>query len=466
MKRYIIKTFGCQMNSSDSERVAGLLERMGFSPAQDGASADLIVINTCSVRQKSEDKAVGYIANRKKQSPTTIIAVTGCMVRQTGDKDTSSDELLRLGTIDIVFRIEDAARLPKLLERHFPKETFDNPEDFFGVGTLENYFRIVPKVENTVQAFVPIMQGCDKFCTYCIVPYTRGREISRDMEEIVEECAYLVAGGAKEITLLGQNVNSYTHQGEKVFPGLLRRIDRLHEQGLSRVRFTSPHPQDMTPECIETLAAMRTACPYIHLPAQHGSDRMLRAMNRNYTVEQYETIVRQIRTAIPTCAISTDIIVGFPGETEEDVQQLLDFARRMAFDFSFTAIFSPRRNTPAARMKADFIDAEEKKKRFHRFDGVIKESAFANRRRCIGTSQEVLVENVEELPEGGFRCTGRSREFYEVQFESTRPMRGREVMVDITEQVDYLLLGNMQQEETPAPSARARTMKVVGQGSA
>ncbi len=444
MKTYQIRTFGCQMNHSDSERVAKVLEQSGFRRSHEKA-ADLLIVNTCSVRQKSEDKAYGFMVNEKKAHPQMKIAVTGCMVRQTGDKQSSKDDLLQYDPIDLVFRIEDTARVPKLLEAHFPDHDFSPFAETFGNGSVENYFNIVPKVENKAQVFVPIMQGCDKFCTYCIVPYTRGREISRPLGEVLKECEAHVEAGAVEITLLGQNVNSYKDgiEGSKCFAELLLAIDRLHEKGLSRLRFTSAHPQDFTQDVIESLATMKTSCPYIHLPVQHGSNQTLRAMNRNYTIEKYKDIIAQIRTAMPDTTLATDIIVGFPGETEADFKALCDFAREMRFDFSYTAIFSPRRHTPAARMEKDFIAMEEKKKRFHAFDAIIKETAFARRAEFLGERLEVLVEKSEPAGNGLYKNVGRSREFFEVWFLAGRPLKGKAVQVQIEHQKGYVLHGEL-----------------------
>lgn len=449
MKTYTIKTFGCQMNYSDSERVASILEQSGFVQSIT-ESADFLVVNTCSVRQKSEDKAYGFIVNQKKQNPSMLIGVTGCMVRQTGDRTTSSDNLLQYDPIDLVFRIEDTARLPKMLEHLFPDHDFSGFQQVFGSGSLENYFHIVPKIENAAQVFVPIMQGCDKFCTYCIVPYTRGREISRPMEDVYTECQHLVEQGAKEITLLGQNVNSYTDKGKKCFADLLWRIDSLYEKGLRRLRFTSAHPQDFTSDVIDALAQMKTACPYVHLPVQHGSDRILRLMNRNYSIEKYKDIITEIRKKIPNATIATDIIVGFPGETESDFQELLDFAREMKFDFSYTAIFSPRKNTPADRMKKDFISTEEKKQRFHIFDTIIKETSFENREKSIGQTLEVLVEKSEKNKNGLYTNSGRSREFFEVYFESGRSLAGKQVDVQIQSRSGYILNGILAEGQKPS----------------
>ncbi|MCF7830803.1 tRNA (N6-isopentenyl adenosine(37)-C2)-methylthiotransferase MiaB [Candidatus Gracilibacteria bacterium] len=440
MSTYQIQTFGCQMNYSDSERVAAVLELCGFE-STDNKGVDLLVVNTCSVRQKSEDKAYGFMVQYKKDHPEVIIAVTGCMVRQTGNKSNSQDKLLQYDPIGLVFRIEDTARLPKLLEDHFPALDLTNFVSNFGQGSVENYFQINPRVANKSQALVPIMQGCDKFCSYCIVPFTRGREISRPSEDIIKECKKHVNNGALEITLLGQNVNSYTEDGKKCFPKLLKEIDKLKELGLSRLRFVSHHPQDFTDEMIDTLSSMKTNCPYVHLPVQHGSNRVLKKMNRNYTIEEYEKKIEQIRKKIPGCAIATDIIVGFPGERDEDFQELCDFAKRMKFDFSYTAIFSPRRGTRAAEMKDEFVPLDIKKKRFHVFDEIIKETSFDNREKSIGKILEVLVETSKKLPNRKFRNSGRTREYFETWFDSKKDLLGKEVKVKVTGRNGYVLEG-------------------------
>ncbi len=447
-KTYTIRTFGCQMNYSDSERVAAQLEQCGFIKTPDPGVSDLLIVNTCSVRQKSEDKAYGFIVNQKKESPKTKIAVTGCMVRQTGDRTNSKDKLLKHDPIDLVFRIEDTVQLPKILKNHFPDFlSVQTPK--LGVSTgKENdfhYFQINPKTENTAQVFVPIMQGCDKFCTYCIVPYTRGRESSRNMDEIYTECEKHVKNGAKEITLLGQNVNSYTQNKKKCFADLLLKIDKLHEKGLSRLRFTSPHPRDFTDDVIDAMVEMKTSCNYIHLPAQHGSDRILEAMNRRYKAEDYEALVAKIRKKMPDCTIATDIIVGFPGETAEDFDQLCDFARRIGFSFSYTAIFSPRKNTPAAEMKEDFISGEEKRRRFKVFDDIIKSSSWGLRDKYVGKTLEVLVESSEPTTDGHYKNTSRSREYFEVVFEAGRSFVGQEVDVKIEKRVNYTLVGKLKE---------------------
>ncbi len=445
--KYFIKTLGCQMNYSDSERVAKILEQCGFTETKEISKTNLFIINTCSVKQKAENKAIGQIRSYKKTNPNSIIAVTGCMVRQSGDRNTSNDQLFKHEFIDLVFRIEDTAKLPKILEPHFPNYDFSEFENKFGRGSIENYFRIVPKVDNIYQVFVPIMQGCDKFCSYCIVPFTRGREISRPIKEIFIECEQLVENGAKEITLLGQNVNSYTDggtsQSKKCFAKLLKKIDTLHSKGLSRLRFSSPHPQDFTDDVIETLVKIKTSCPHIHLPVQHGCNSMLKKMNRNYTIEKYEEIIKKIRKAIPNCLITTDIIVGFPDESENEFKELCNFAEKIKFSFAFTSIYSPRKNTPAGKMKKLFIDEKTKKERFHIFDDIVKKHAFAQRKSFVGKTLEVLVEKSKLSKNGLFEHTGRSLEALETWFQSNRPLRGQEVEIKITKARNYVLSGEL-----------------------
>ena len=443
MKTYTIQTFGCMMNYSDSERVASVLHSLGLTPAGENEVPDIFIANTCSVRQKSEDKALGMLQNMKKDHPRTIVAVTGCMVRETGDRDVSRDALLRHECIDCVFRIEDCGRLPKLLEKFFPEEDFSSGKIFCDGTSLQDYFKIAPKVEQAFRVSVPIMQGCNKFCAYCIVPYTRGREKSRPFDDIIAESEMLVKNGAKELWFLGQNVNSYMHEGRKAFAELILELDKQHANGLSRFRFMSAHPQDFGDDVIDALAQMKTACPYVHFAAQHGANTVLKRMNRNYKAAEYEEIVHKLRKAIPGITIATDIIVGFPGETEQDFEELCDFARRMEFDFSFTAIYSPRPHTPAAEMTDLFIPRDEQKRRFHIFDDIIKDTSWKRREAAVGTVLEVLVEQVTPLPNGEYRHMGRSREFFEVYFTADQNLLGQEVDVRITERRGYVLSGEL-----------------------
>lgn len=433
--KFCIETFGCQMNYSDSERIVGLLERAGWTNSDVPKTADLVIFNTCSVRQKSEDKAVGAIRKLKKLAPHVCIGVTGCMTRKTGSRATSNDKILKLDTVDFVFRIEDLGKLPKIMEEFFPGKV-----DF--AEEIQNYFDISPHVKNKKQVFVPITQGCNKFCAYCIVPHTRGREISRPREEILKECTELVKNGALEITLLGQNVNSYTDEGKKCFAELLREVDTLKKFGLKRIRFTSPHPQDFKDDVIDAIAECETPCPCIHLPAQHGSNKVLKEMRRNYTAEEYEEIIQKLRKKIPGCGLITDVIVGFPGETEEDIIKLLEFGERMKFDFCYTAIYSPRKGTTAAE-RIDQIPMEEKKDRFRRFDEVVKKHALAHRAEFIEKKVEVLFEQAKKNKDGTWRCGGRSAEFLEVYTTCGRDMAGEIADVKITDQDGFVLNGEL-----------------------
>ena len=429
MKKYAIKTFGCNMNYTDSARVAELCERCGFIQTDDVFEADLVIANSCIVRQRSEDKAVGFVREVKKKNKKVVVAITGCAV---GDPKTRK-QVEKSEFLDFTFDIRDLQNLPKKLKEFFD---FELEEDFCG----ESYLAVPQKIENKFQVAIPITTGCDNFCSYCIIPYARGREVSRKMEDILSECREAVENGAKEITLLGQNVNSYKDEnGKNAFPRLMKEVDKLSEFGLSRTKFMSAHPKDFLDETIEVLSQMKTFCNHVHLPTQHGSNRILKLMNRGYTTEDFEKIIEKIRAKFPNCRFTTDIIVGFPGETEEDFQELCEFAKRMEFDFSFTAIYSSRRGTPAAEMDGH-IEVKEKRRRFHAFDDVGKEYAFANRDKRLGESLSVLVESARE-EDGKWKNIGRSRDFLEVEFFSDDNEVGREVEVEIVGRRNYILKG-------------------------
>lgn len=477
---YSIQTYGCQMNTSDSERVASVLERLGFkaqtlpSHLENIRNLNLLVFNTCSVRQKAEDRVFGLRKILEKlhtENHELTIAVTGCMVRHTSTKKTGSissrsstwDPLLDLmPEVDIAFRIEDVAKLPELLKDVDPTLSF---EDELDEGTLENYFQIAPKKSTSYSVFVPIMTGCDKFCTYCIVPFTRGREMSRDYNEIVKECARHVGEGAVEITLVGQTVNSYglsfaDHKsgkfnqfGKNPFAALLREIDKLYDRGLRRLRFTSPHPRDFSDEVIKILASLRSICPYVHMPVQSGDNRTLRRMNRNYTVEEYQTIMRKIKKAIPGCAISTDIIVGFCGETDDEFEQTYRMYEEMEWDMCYLARYSPRKGTYSQRQLRDDVTPKVKSERWHRLNHLLIQTSRKKHTEYLGKTLEVLV--TQQI---GQTCMGRCREFKEVQFrsgpvrqatayspktQSNHSLVGQLVPVHITEAGDFWLKGEM-----------------------
>jgi tRNA-2-methylthio-N6-dimethylallyladenosine synthase len=451
--KYHIVTYGCQMNTSDSERIASVLERLGYTKAKSEKEADFLAFNTCSVRQKAEDKVLGLrhkLTELKKNNSRLRVAITGCMVRDTSTQKVKGKRdklLLTMPELDMAFRIEDVAQLPDLIKAVDPSIIF---EDTLDEGTLENYFNIVPKKASPYSVFVPIMTGCDKFCTYCIVPFTRGREYSRDFDEILAECEKHVNEGALEITLVGQTVNSYGLSfndkksgkfeafGASPFAALLREVDKLYAKGLRRLRFTSPHPRDFNDTLIETLGELKTICPYIHMPVQSGDDRTLRRMNRNYTVEEYKTIMRKLQKALPGCAISTDIIVGFCGETDDEFETTLKMYEEMEWDMCYHAKYSPRKGTYSERQLPDDIPAKVKADRWHRLNEILLATAAKKHAAFVGQTLEVLV--TQQI---GQSCVGRSPHFKEVQFKSGRPLTGTLVPVTITKSGVFHLEGEL-----------------------
>lgn len=450
--KYTIQTYGCAMNLSDSERVASVLERLGYEATT--GKADVLVLNTCSVKQKAEDRVFGLRKILKRlhdENPNLRVAVTGCMIRKTStqkDPEETRDPLLdTMSEVDIAFRIEDVAQLPDLLKAVDPTLDF---KDQIDEGELENYFKIIPTKTGTHSVFVPIMTGCDKFCTYCIVPFTRGREKSRNFADIVEECEKHVREGAIEITLVGQTVNSYglsfndkksgafEAYGKTPFASLLREVDKLYALGLRRLRFTSPHPRDFSDELIQTLAELQTICPYIHMPIQSGDDAVLRRMNRNYRMPEYKEIMQKIQKAIPGCAISTDIIVGFSGETDEEFENTYRMYEEMEWDNCFSSRYSPRKGTYSERTMKDDVPASVKAQRWHRLNALVKKISNKKHEAQIGKTVEVLVTQ-----QVGETCTGRTREFKEIQFRSGRPLVGKLADVKVSACHDFLLKGEL-----------------------
>lgn len=451
--KYFVQTYGCHMNYSDSERVATVLERLGYEKTSEQKEANMIVFNTCSVKQKAEDRVLGLRKQLRalhEEKRDLQVAITGCMVRKSSTQleTQNRDKLLdRMPEVDFVFRIEDLAKVPNLLKEVDPKLQFsDIPDD----GTLENYFKIAPKISAKYSVFVPVMTGCDKFCTYCIVPFTRGREMSRDFNEIIEECTKLVEGGAIEVTLVGQTVNSYglsfndkksgkfAAYGKSPFAALLREVDKLYDKGLRRLRFTSPHPRDFHDEVIETMASLRTICPYVHMPVQAGDDALLRRMNRNYKTAEYKTILEKIKKAIPDCAISTDIIVGFCGETEQEYENTYNMYKEMEWDMCFLSRYSPRKGTYSEKQLEDSISYEVKAERWHKMNLLLKEISAKKHAAYIGKELEVLVDQ-----QIGESCIGRSREYKEVHFRSGRKLIGQLAQVKITSAGTFELRGEL-----------------------
>jgi tRNA-2-methylthio-N6-dimethylallyladenosine synthase len=440
MKKYFLRIFGCAMNYADAERVASVLNDLDFEQTEDLTEADLVLLFTCSVRQKSEDKVFGELENFRKwkaQKAGRQIGLTGCMVRATSDRSSDKkDPLLRRGpALDFVWRIEESQKLSKLLLGPDPAPETRKLEP-------ENYFSIQPKHDNPTQVCVPISTGCDNFCSYCIVPYARGREVSRSEEEILAECENAVKEGAIEVTLLGQNVNSYQKKkgapalsGGEGFAKLLDQVAQIPD--LKRIRFMSSHPKDFDDSVIEVMAAHENIERHLHLPAQHGDDEILKKMNRCYTSAHYLKLVEKFREKLPEASITTDFIVGFPGETEESFENLLSFYRAADFDFAFFAKYSPRPETPAADFEQQVPEAI-KKERFQKLNSFVVETTTKKYAQLKNRTLKVLVE----------RCNkgmweGRSSESYLTKFESDEDLLGKLVKVKITRPREVELWGEV-----------------------
>ena len=430
-KKLKILTYGCQMNVADSERMAGLLQKIGYTLTDDADAADLILINTCCVRATAEDKIFGQIGrfkSLKREKPSLILGVAGCMAQKEGE-----NLIKRAPHIDFVLgtgQSSEVARVVESLERE--RKHFIDTSGVSGEIPVE----VFPIRNGQVSTFVPIMYGCNNFCTYCIVPYVRGRERSRKPEEIFGEVAQAVAEGFKEITLLGQNVNSYS--GGMTFAELLTAVDKI--DGVKRLRFMTSHPKDLSDELIAAIAGGKNICEHIHLPVQYGSDKILKRMNRVYTVEKYLRLVEKIRAAIPAVSLTTDLIVGFPGETEEDFQETLDFIKTVQFDAAFTFIYSKRSGTPAATFENQIDDAT-KHRRLEELMKVQNEISLAKNLALKDSTVEVLVEGASKTDKNIF--TGRTRTNKLILFEHGGEQPGELVNVKINQVQTWLLKGSV-----------------------
>jgi len=433
-KKLKILTYGCQMNVADSERMAGLLKKIGYSLTDDADCADLILINTCCVRATAEDKVFGQIGrfkSLKREKPSLILGVAGCMAQKEGE-----NLIKRAPHVDFVLgtgQNSEIARVVESLERE--RKHFVNISNVSGEISISS--EVFPLRGGQVSTFVPIMYGCNNFCTYCIVPYVRGRERSRKPEEIFAEVKQAVAEGFKEITLLGQNVNSYS--GGMTFSELLSAVDKI--SGVKRLRFMTSHPKDLSDELIAAIAGGKNICEHIHLPVQYGSDKILQRMNRVYTVEKYLRLVEKIRAAIPNVSLTTDLIVGFPGETEETFHETLNFLRKVKFDAAFTFIYSKRSGTPAA-IFPNQIDDATKHRRLEELMKVQNEISLAKNISLKNSVVEVLVEGASKTDAKIF--TGRTRSNKIVLFEHGNEHAGDLVNVKITQAQTWLLKGIVQ----------------------
>jgi tRNA-2-methylthio-N6-dimethylallyladenosine synthase len=445
---YHIITYGCQMNVHDSEVMAGLLEDLGYSRALDPEQADLILLNTCCVRETAEEKILGKLGELqrlKRANPDLLLVVAGCLSQHEGAAERIRR---RAALVDIVLGTHNLYRLPELVREaaRTRKERGGGPlVEVWPDHPGEVRERLPVRRERGIRAWVTIMLGCDNFCSYCIVPYVRGRERSRLPEDVRGEVELLVAEGYREVVLLGQNVNSYGLDLEpgpgRTFAGLLREIDRV--EGLARIRYTTSHPRNFTDDIIEAVAESPRVCENFHLPAQSGSTRILEAMSRRYTREDYLALVDRIRRRVPEAAFSTDLIVGFPGETEEDFEETLSLVREARFDSAFTFAYSPRTGTPAAR-SPDQVPAEVKQDRLTRLIEVQNEVSLEINRGYVGREVEVLVEGEAEKSPG--LAAGRTRTHKLTVFRpagdaTVESLTGREVGVLVEKALTWSLEG-------------------------
>ena len=436
-KRAFIGVYGCQMNISDAERMEGQLATLGYERTEDMARADLILLNTCCVRETAEDKVygkIGEIKHIKRANPALIFGITGCMAQKEGEA-----LIRRAPHIDFVLGTNKVHELKATVRRLESARRGPVVDVLLGDAPLpEN----VP-IERTgrLSAWVPIMYGCNNFCTYCIVPYVRGREHSRRPEDVVREVEEAAAQGFKEITLLGQNVNSYGKDHKLAsFAELLLMVDAV--KGVERVRYMTSHPKDLSDAVIDAVRQGRHICPHFHLPVQHGSDRILRAMNRVYQKDAYRSLVERIRAAVPDASLTTDLIVGFPGETEEDFEELLDFLREIRYDAAYTFLYSKRSGTPAATMEEQVEDSV-KKERLHRLMEVQNEISLEKNAALKGTVQEVLAEGPSRTDEDVW--TGRTGTNKIVLWRKKgQETEGDIVRVRITQPQTWVLKGELQ----------------------
>lgn len=428
------QTFGCQMNARDSEKLIGVLEAIGYQQVET-EEADFVIYNTCTVRENANLKVygrLGYLQNLKKKNPDMKIALCGCMMQETEvvEKIKKSYRF-----VDIIFGTHNIYKLAELIYTRLS----DNK---MTIDIWKDTDKIVEELPNerkyAFKSGVNIMFGCNNFCSYCIVPYVRGRERSRRPEDIINEIERLVADGVVEIMLLGQNVNSYGKNLEETvtFAELLRRIEKI--EGLERIRFMTSHPKDLSDELIEVMKESKKICKQLHLPVQSGSSRILKTMNRHYTKEQYLELVKKIRAAVPDISLTTDIIVGFPGETEEDFQETLDVIRKVRFDSAFTFIYSKRTGTPAAVMENQ-VPEEIIKDRFDRLLAEVQKISAELTGKDTGKIEKVLVEEVNTHQKGFL--TGRLSNNILVHFEGKEELIGKIVSVKLEEAKGFYYMG-------------------------
>ena len=433
-KKFFIRTYGCQANVLDSQNIEGILLEIGYSPVDNPLQADIVILNTCAIRENAEEKVFGEIGSLKRlktENKDSLICICGCMVQQPHIVNTIKTKYPQ---VDIIFGTHNIHHLPSLLNEAYNKKN----------RIIEVYSKEGEVIENIpchrrdrIKAFVNIMYGCDKFCTYCIVPYTRGKQRSREMDAILKECEELVRQGYQEITLVGQNVNAYG-KDLKNAPTFATLLSKVAETGINRLRFTTSHPWDFTEEMFEAIAKYPNIMPFLHLPLQSGSNDVLRRMGRRYTAEEYCHLVDRLRAIVPSISLSTDIIVGFPNETEEDFQRTLDVVKYCHYDSAFTFIYSPRVGTPGAKME-DKVSMETKHERFSRLIATLEPDFEAKAQAYVGKIVPVLVEGSSKKDEtilSGYTDTNKL-----VNFKGNVKNIGKIVNVKILESHTYSLIG-------------------------
>jgi tRNA-2-methylthio-N6-dimethylallyladenosine synthase len=470
-RRYVVHTFGCQMNEHDSERIAGVLEADGLVPVDNDADADVVVLNTCCIRENADNKlygTLGWLKPWKDAAEGRQIVVAGCLAQK--DRDTVARKAPWVDVVLGTHNVHRTAELVQHAQQHGPiTEIFDE-------AVIDDHAlfpsALPAKRDTTYNAWVTIQIGCDNHCAFCIVPAVRGVEISRPFDEVVAEVRSLAADGVTEVTLLGQNVNSYGRDLQlsarqagdasaklrPLFADLLTAVGDV--PGIRRVRFTSPHPKDMRPDTFAAMAASPAVCEHLHYPLQSGSDRVLALMHRGYTADRYLERLVQARAAVPDLAVSTDIIVGFPGETDDDFVHTLEVAAAAEYDYAYTFLFSPREGTEAASLTDQFVDPAVASERFQRLRVVVERSALAKHQARVGRIEEVIVEGPSKKDPSVM--SGRTRQNKLVHFPSARPLRvGSYATVEVTGAAPHHLTGQFV-ELIAEPTHRRRIAVLAG----
>ena len=436
MAKLFLRTFGCQMNEYDSEKIADVLrEAEGLEPAARPEDADLIVFNTCSVREKAQEKLfadLGRVKHLKRAKPGLMIAVGGCVASQEGPAVVE-----RAPYVDVVFGPQTLHRLPELLER---RRSTGRPQVDISFPEIEKFDHLPPARVEGASAFVSIMEGCSKYCSFCVVPYTRGEEVSRPFDDVIAEIAHLAAQGVKEVTLLGQNVNAWRGAIDGAQADFAELLHYLCELPLQRIRYTTSHPREFTQRLIDAHAELPQLAPHVHLPVQSGSDRVLAAMKRGYTSLEYRSIARRLKKARPGISLSSDFIVGFPGETEADFAATLKLAAEVGFDASFSFIYSPRPGTPAAELPDDTAH-EVKLERLQRLQAQLEAQARSISEAMVGTTQRVLVKGFSKKTET--EVSGRTGNNRVVNFPGAADLIHAFVEVKITCALPHSLRGEL-----------------------